>query len=178
MGILSFNGNKIITTGGGGAILTNDPEIAKKAKHITQTAKVPHKWEYIHDELGFNYRLPNINAALGCAQLENIEKFLKMNRKLFHKYKKQFDKLNGVNLVEEPYKCSSNYWLQTLILDKNNINIRDTILDLTNSEGVMTRPVWKMLNTLKPFLKSPQAPLPISSFLEKQLINIPSRLLD
>ena len=98
--------------------------------------------------------------------------------KTFHKYKKQFDKLNGVNLVEEPYKCSSNYWLQTLILDKNNINIRDTILDLTNSEGVMTRPVWKMLNTLKPFLKSPQAPLPISSFLEKQLINIPSRLLD
>ncbi|EMS85312.1 LegC family aminotransferase [Leptospira noguchii] len=174
LGTLSFNGNKTITTGGGGAILTNDPEIAKKAKHITTTAKLPHRWEYVHDEIGYNYRMPNINAALGCAQLERMPEFLKKKRELFQKYKESFDSISEVSVFEEPRGSKSNYWLQTLVLSDRVLNSRDEILTTTNDNGVMTRPCWRLLHKLKPFSDCPRMELPIAVSLEEKLINIPS----
>ena len=140
MGTLSFNGNKTITTGGGGAIITNCQEIAKRAKHLSTTAKLAHKWDYHHDDIGFNYRLPNINAALGCAQLEQLPELLQSKRTLFKKYEDKISSLKGVSLFKEPNGCKSNYWLQTLLLDNINKNQRDEILSLTNESGLMTRP--------------------------------------
>ncbi|MGJ4751340.1 LegC family aminotransferase [Leptospira kmetyi] len=174
LGTLSFNGNKTITTGGGGAILTNDSELAKKAKHITTTAKLPHRWEYVHDEIGYNYRMPNINAALGCAQLEQMPGFLKTKRELFQKYKESFDSISEVSVFEEPKGSRSNYWLQTLVLSKNVSGARDEILTATNDNGVMTRPCWRMLHKLKPFSDCPKMELNTALSLEERLINIPS----
>ncbi len=173
-GALSFNGNKTITTGGGGAIITNDKEIASKAKHITTTAKVPHRWSFNHDEVGFNYRMPNINAALGCAQLEGISEILKNKRTLFNRYKKVFDDIDGVDLFQEKNNTQSNYWLQTLILDESKSSYRDDILKNTNDSGYQTRPIWDLLHTLKPYKNCPTAPLKNSESLEKRIINIPS----
>lgn len=173
-GIISFNGNKIITTGGGGAILTNDRSFAERAKHITTTAKKEHKWEYDHDEVGFNYRMPNINAALGCAQLECIESFIEIKRNLFHSYEIAFEKLEGVKLIGEQLDSKSNYWLHTILLDEENADERNIILEKTNSAGYMTRPVWKLLHKLPHFRHSPRAPLPVAERLEKCLINLPS----
>ena len=174
LGVLSFNGNKTITTGGGGAILTNDPELARQAKHLTTTAKLPHAWEYRHDEVGFNYRMPNINAALGCAQLEQLPQFLTSKRDLFLRYQEAFKKVGGVHLMSEPKDCLSNYWLQTIILVENNSVHRDTILAATISAGYMTRPTWVLINELTPFLKMPSMDLSGSSSLSKRAINIPS----
>jgi perosamine synthetase len=173
-GALSFNGNKTITTGGGGAILTNDEETARHAKHITTTAKLPHVWEYRHDEIGYNFRLPNINAALGCAQLERISVKINAKRRLFEAYKKAFSDIKGVTLMVEPEGCKSNYWLQTLILDENFKDERNKILTLTNNEGFMTRPSWILLNKLDPFVKCPSMNLDTAELLSKLLINIPS----
>ena len=174
LGVLSFNGNKTITTGGGGAILTNDPELARQAKHLTTTAKLPHAWEYRHDEVGFNYRMPNINAALGCAQLEQLPQFLTSKRDLFLRYQEAFKTVGGVHLMSEPKDCLSNYWLQTIILVENNSVHRDTILAATISAGYMTRPTWVLINELTPFLKMPSMDLSGSSSLSKRAINIPS----
>lgn len=174
VGTLSFNGNKTITTGGGGAILTQNEEIAKRAKHITTTAKVPHRWDYVHDEIGFNYRMPNINAALGCAQLEQLPGFIRSKRILFDKYKESFLGVEGVSLFEEPKNCRSNYWLQTIVLSDKHTQLRDSILEATNDIGYMTRPCWRLLHTLKPFEKSPKMELNVASSLESSLINIPS----
>ncbi|PJZ58134.1 LegC family aminotransferase [Leptospira barantonii] len=174
LGTLSFNGNKTITTGGGGAILTNDSEIAKRAKHITTTAKIPHRWEYVHDEIGYNYRMPNINAALGCAQLEQMPGFLKVKKDLFQKYKESFSSISEVSIFEEPKGSQSNYWLQTLVLSENVSGARDEILTTTNDNGVMTRPCWRLLHTLKPFADCPRMELPTALSLEERLINIPS----
>lgn len=174
LGVLSFNGNKTITTGGGGAILTNDPELARQAKHLTTTAKLPHAWEYRHDEVGFNYRMPNINAALGCAQLEQLPQFLTSKRDLFLRYQEAFKKVGGVHLMSEPKDCLSNYWLQTIILVENNSVHRDTILAATISAGYMTRPTWVLINELTPFLRMPSMDLSGSSSLSKRAINIPS----
>lgn len=174
MGVLSFNGNKTITTGGGGAILTDDLEIAKRARHLTTTAKQPHQWEYVHDEVGYNYRLPNINAALGCAQLEQLPNFINAKRELFARYKEAFSPFAGVDVVEEPQNSRSNYWLQAILLDTSMSEQRDLILDVTNSSGVMTRPVWRLLNRLKPYSNYPSMTLSGAESLEKRLINIPS----
>jgi len=174
LGVLSFNGNKTITTGGVGAILTNDPELARQAKHLTTTAKLPHAWEYRHDEVGFNYRMPNINAALGCAQLEQLPQFLTSKRDLFLRYQEAFKKVGGVHLMSEPKDCLSNYWLQTIILVENNSVHRDTILAATISAGYMTRPTWVLINELTPFLNMPSMDLSGSSSLSKRAINIPS----
>jgi perosamine synthetase len=174
MGVLSFNGNKTITTGGGGAILTNDEELAKRAKHLTTTAKEPHRWNYVHDEIAYNYRLPNINAALGCAQLEQLGEILKAKRKLFELYKVAFSNIPEVNLVAEPTGCRSNYWLQTLVLDKSVSDERDKLLATTNEAGLMTRPVWVLLNRLLPYQNCPKMELTVAEFLEKKLINLPS----
>lgn len=174
MGVLSFNGNKTITTGGGGAILTNNAEIARYAKHLTTTAKLPHVWEYRHDEIGYNYRMPNLNAALGCAQLEQLPTMLAAKRRLFQCYQQAFAPVTGVKLVTEPEQCQSNYWLQALLLDAEQANQRDPILKATNGAGVMTRPVWILLNELAPFKDCPSMDLKGAQFLSQRLINIPS----
>jgi perosamine synthetase len=174
MGTLSFNGNKTITTGGGGAILTNDVELGKRAKHITTTAKLPHRWNFVHDEVGYNYRLPNLNAALGCAQLEQLPGFLRDKRRLFDRYHAAFLNLSGVHLVGEPAGCSSNYWLQTLLLDAAHAEQRDAVLAATNDAGLMTRPIWALMNRLPMYANAPRAPLPVAESLERRLINVPS----
>ena len=174
MGTLSFNGNKTITTGGGGAILTNDIELGARAKHLTTTAKLPHRWNFVHDEVGYNYRLPNLNAALGCAQLEQMPSFLADKRSLFNHYRSAFVNVSGVNLVVEPDACRSNYWLQTLLLDDSLADQRDAVLSATNDAGLMTRPVWTLMHRLPMYNKAPRAPLPVAESLERRLINIPS----
>lgn len=174
LGTLSFNGNKTITTGGGGAILTNDAELARHAKHLTTTAKLPHAWEFRHDEVGYNYRLPNINAALGCAQLEQLPVKLAEKRKLFFRYQIAFSNLQGLKLFAEPAKCFSNYWLQTLLLDAEYAAQRDFVLKTTNDAGFMTRPVWTLMDELVPFKNCPHMDLSVAKLLSKRLINIPS----
>jgi perosamine synthetase len=172
---LSFNGNKIMTTGGGGAILTNDAELAKRAKHLTTTAKLPHRWAYEHDEVGYNYRLPNINAALGCAQLEQLPEFLLAKRCLFERYRDVFADAPQVKLVSEPENCRSNYWLQALLLDDDAIaGLRDAILNETNNSGLMTRPAWTLMHRLSPYSDCPRMDLSVAESLEGRLINLPS----
>ncbi len=173
-GILSFNGNKIITTGGGGALLTNDEKVADYAKHISTTAKVKHQWKFIHDQIGFNYRLPNLNAALGCAQMQKLTSFINSKRNLYLKYSKVFKSIEGIKLFIEPLNSRSNYWLQTLILEKKYQNELEKILEHTNQLGIMTRPAWELLNHLDMFKDCPKAPLPIAESLSKRIINIPS----
>ena len=174
LGTLSFNGNKTVTTGGGGAILTNDDGLARHAKHITTTAKIPHAWEYVHDEIGYNYRMPNINAALGCAQLEQLPSKLDSKRNLFLAYQKAISGINGIEIIKEPENCKSNYWLQTLKLEKYSIALRDKILDKTNKSGYVTRPSWDLISSLKPFSHFPKMDLSTSKELVAGLINIPS----
>lgn len=174
MGTLSFNGNKTITTGGGGAILTNDPALARHAKHLTTTAKVPHRWEYAHDEVGYNYRMPNLNAALGCAQLEQLSSFIAAKRNLFTRYAAAFAGVRSIRLVSEPSGCESNYWLQTIVLDSASAGERDAVLAATNDRGYMTRPAWTLLHRLPAFTAAPRMPLPVAESLERRLINIPS----
>jgi len=174
MGALSFNGNKTITTGGGGAILTNNETIARRAKHLTTTAKLPHKWEFIHDEIGFNYRMPNINAALGCAQLEQLSMKIASKRKLHDLYNEAFSKLEQIKLFNEPEDTESNYWLQAILISKEFDYLRDGILSETNDSGYMTRPVWGLLNELVQFKNSPTMNLDGAIDLAKRVINIPS----
>ena len=174
MGTLSFNGNKTITTGGGGAILTNDLELGARAKHLTTTAKVPHRWNFVHDEVGYNYRLPNLNAALGCAQLEQLPGFLIEKRRLFDAYQASFANIPGIRLLAEPAGCLSNYWLQTLMLEESLADQRDALLTATNDAGLMTRPVWTLMNRLSMYSNAPKAPLAVAESLERRLINMPS----
>jgi len=174
LGTLSFNGNKTITTGGGGAILTNDEQLADRAKHLTTTAKLPHRWEYEHDEIGYNFRMPNINAALGCAQLEQLPNFFNAKRQLFSRYAAAFAGIDQASILQEPEGCHSNYWLQTMVLDKSAADQRNVILTSTNDAGVMTRPIWKLLHQLKPYQYCPSAPLPVAESLTSRVVNIPS----
>jgi len=174
LGTLSFNGNKTITTGGGGAILTDDELMARHARHLVTTAKLPHAWEFNHDEVGFNYRMPNLNAALGCAQLECLPQKLRSKRELFAKYKVAFSNIEGVKLFNEPATCESNYWLQTLLLDEELWEHRDLILEATNRIGFMTRPAWKLLNSLAPYRDSPCMDLRSAKIISKRVLNIPS----
>ena len=171
LGVISFNGNKIITSGGGGCILTNNEDLAKKAKHITTTAKEPHKWEYTHDMVGYNYRMPNLNAALIVAQLEQLDGFLKSKRSLAKIYKKFFQ--NGdIHFVIDPENAKSNYWLNSIILKSKDQ--RDLFLDETNSQGIMTRPIWVLMNKLPMFEKAQCGDLTNSEWLEDRVVNIPS----
>jgi len=173
-GTLSFNGNKTITTGGGGAILTNNEALARHAKHLTTTAKIPHAWEFRHDEIGYNYRMPNINAALGCAQLEKLSDKLASKRELYKRYQSAFAQVDGVSLFSEPENSQSNYWLQTLVLDGSESENRDLILESTNNTGIMTRPAWELMNDLEPFKGFPSMDLSTSKSLLERIINIPS----
>lgn len=171
---LSFNGNKTITTGGGGAILTNDEELGRLAKHITTTAKTPHHWEFNHDMIGYNYRMPNINAALGCAQLEQLPAFLSAKRALAERYREALTGISGVHFFTEPVDCQSNYWLNTLLLDERNGDQRDLLLAATNDSGIMTRPAWTLMHKLTLFAGCPGMNLDTVESLERRLINIPS----
>ena len=177
MGALSFNGNKAITTGGGGAILTNDPELARHAKHLTTTAKVPHRWDYLHDEIGYNYRMPNLNAALGCAQLEQLPGFLAEKRRLFEGYQAAFAAVPHARIVAEPPGCRSNYWLQTLLVDESAAEQRDAILAATNDIGLMTRPTWVLLDRLPPYRECPKMALTVAASLARRVINLPSNVI-
>ena len=174
LGTLSFNGNKIITTGGGGAILTDDQDLAKLAKHLTTTAKLKHRWEYIHDEIGYNYRMPNLNAALGCAQLKQLPDFLASKRRLFVRYQLAFQGIPQVRIIPEPEGSQSNYWLQTMLLDESVVDQRENILETTNNMGLMTRPVWSLLNKLAPYADCPSAKITVARSLERRIINLPS----
>jgi len=170
VGTLSFNGNKVITTGGGGMLLTN-AELGSRAKHLTTTAKQPHAFEYVHDEIGFNYRLPNLNAALGCAQLEQLDLFLAAKRQLALDYQRE---LSGSDLqfVAEPEGCRSNYWLNAVICQDREH--RDAMLAATNGAGVMTRPIWALMNRLPAFKNSIRGDLSNAEWLEARVVNLPS----
>ncbi len=172
LGAFSFNGNKIITSGGGGVIVTDDETLAKRAKHLTITAKIPHPYEYVHDEIGYNYRMPNINAALLVAQMEQLEKFLSNKRETAKAYEKFFATIEGIDFIKEPKNASSNYWLNAVLLkDKET---RDAFLKETNENGVMTRPIWKLMNELEMFKNMQCANLDNAKYLEQRVVNIPS----
>ena len=174
MGVMSFNGNKIITAGGGGCIVTNDKDLARKAKHLTTTAKVPHKWEYAHDMVGYNYRMPNLNAALLVAQLENLDNFIDKKRKLANMYE-EFFKGADCKFVKEPAESSSNYWLNAIIL--NDKQQRDIFLNESNAQGVMTRPIWTLMNKLPMFKDAQCGDLTNSEWFEDRVVNIPSSVI-
>lgn len=171
---ISFNGNKVITTGGGGAILTNDSELAKRAKHLTTTAKVPHSWEYVHDERGYNYRMPNINAALGCAQLEQLPSFLLYKRELAERYIRELPNIPYVSAFREPDHSQSNYWLNALVLDPQTTTTRDEVIEQLQAQKIFCRPMWKLLNELPMYREMPRMPLPVSADIERRLIHLPS----
>jgi len=171
---LSFNGNKTITTGGGGAILINDEELGKLAKHLATTARVPHKWLIMHDRIGYNYRLPNINAALGCAQMEKLPGFLINKRNLAGNYRNVFKGLHGIRFFTEPEFAKSNYWLNILLLDDGNLDQLDVLLEMTNSLGIMTRPAWTLMHRLPMFKDCPRMNLCGAENIKARLINIPS----
>ena len=171
---LSFNGNKTITTGGGGAILTNDDAIAQQARHLTTTGKVSHIWEYFHDCVAYNYRLPNINAALGCAQLEQLGDIIMKKRVLASRYKHEFAKVSDVTFFNEAAGVKSNYWLNAIILNTPCLEKRNSLLNELNADGIMVRPVWNLMNSLPMYASCPTADLSISKQLEASLINIPS----
>lgn len=172
-GTYSFNGNKTITSGGGGIIVTNDEALAKRAKHMSTQAKVPHKWEYDHDEVGYNYRCPNINAALACAQLEKLDEFLKNKAETAQIYAKHFDTISDVRFFEYSGEESvANNWLNVLLFDSEKDKL--DFLEESNSSGVMTRPIWKLNHKLKSFSECGHDDLKNSLYLEKHLINIPS----
>lgn len=171
---LSFNGNKTVTTGGGGAVLTNDEELGRRVKHVTTTARVPHPWAFVHDQVGYNYRLPNINAALGCAQMEQLPGFLRAKRALSERYQRLFADMPGVRVVTEPAQCRSNYWLNNLLLDAECADQRDALLQATHESGVMTRPAWTLMHRLPMFRECPRMDLSTAEAIEARLVSIPS----
>ena len=172
VGALSFNGNKTITTGGGGMLLFNDEELGTLAKHITTQAKVPHRWEFVHDHIGYNYRMPNINAALGCAQMEHLEEFVLNKRETAQKYKDFFASVENIEFFPEPENCRSNYWLNAVILKDRNA--QQTFLQETNDKGVMTRPIWELMNRLPMFENCEHDGLKNTVWFADRIVNIPS----
>ena len=170
-GVLSFNGNKTITTGGGGMLLFQDEKLAIRAKHLTTQAKVPHRWEFEHDEIGYNYRIPNINAALGCAQMEKLTGFLENKRDLAKRYDDFFND-KGIDFFSEPSDCISNYWLNAIVL--KNREERDAFLTYTNDNGIMTRPIWRLMNRLPMFKDCQHGDLSNAEWFEERVVNLPS----
>lgn len=170
-GILSYNGNKTITTGGGGMIMTDDEELAKKAKHITTTGKIPHKYEYVHDVVAYNYRMTNVNAAIGVAQMEYIDKILENKRETALQYK-EFCENNGYQFFTEPKDCKSNFWLNAIFFKDREE--RNSFLDLSNNKGIITRPIWRLMSKLESFINSYYSDLNNSNYFEDILVNLPS----
>ena len=174
IGILSYYGNKTITCGSGGAILTNNKLIAQKARHLVSTAKAPHAYNYIHDQLGFNYRLSNLNAALGYSQIKRIKKILLKKRKLFLFYKKIFANNRFFRLIDEPAKCRSNFWLQTILIDKRYLHLTQKIIKDLNKKKIYARPSWELMTNLCYFKDCPKMDISTSKKVYKRIINIPS----
>ena len=172
---ISFNGNKIITTGGGGMILTDDDELARRAKHLTTTAKVPHRYEFIHDEIGFNFRLPSLNAALGCAQMEQLTRIIEIKAQITAHYSSFFDDI-GVEMVKPLANCITNNWLNAIVLKDNKE--RNDFLEFTNEKNVMTRPIWRLMSDLEMFQDCQKDDLENSRWLEDRVVNIPSSVPD
>lgn len=172
IGVLSFNGNKIITTGGGGALLFRDEALALRAKHLSTTAKVPHKWEFFHDEVGYNYRLPNLNAALGCAQLKRLPEFLKTKRAIARKYETLFADLPELKFISEREGTTSNYWLNAVLVSDRTA--RNEWLEKLNAAGLMSRPVWELMTDLPMYRHCPQDSLKVARSLADRIVNIPS----
>ena len=173
-GVLSFNGNKIITTGGGGAILTNDVNLASRVKHLSTTAKVAHQWSFMHDEVAWNYRMPNLNASLGCAQLTKLPEYLTHKRKLAKRYMGLFADHPDLIFVDEPSNTDSNFWLNTVLLSDRAVHERESILSLLQNEGFLCRPGWTLMTNLPMYQSAPRSSLPIASYLSASSINIPS----
>ena len=171
---LSFNGNKIVTTGGGGAILTNDEKLGALAKHLTTTAKLPHRWEFNHDQIGFNYRMPNINAAMGCAQLEQLPQFIAQKRKLTEQYLAAFHDVAGVSIFREQDFARSNYWLNVMLLDPAYCESRDLLLEKLNETKIQSRPAWTLMYRLPMYNQCPRMECPVAEDISDRLINIPS----
>ena len=172
IGALSFNGNKTITTGGGGMLLFNDEELGKFAKHLTTQAKVPHRWEFVHDHIGYNYRMPNINAALGCAQMEHLEEYVLNKRETAKQYAEFFKNIDGIDFFIEPEDSRSNYWLNVVML--NDKTTQQEFLQYTNDHGVMTRPIWELMNRLPMFEHCQHDSLENTLWLADRVVNIPS----
>ncbi len=172
VGALSFNGNKIITTGGGGAVLTDNEQLTQEAKHLTTTAKLPHAWEFMHDQLAYNYRMPNINAALGCAQLSRLDGFIAAKRRLHEDYRRAVEGCEGVKLFTEMAACRSNHWLNMVILDR--AELRDPLLALLHERGILARPLWNPMHTLPMFSQAPRMPLPVTESLVARSVCLPS----
>lgn len=171
LGTFSFNGNKTITCGGGGALITDDDDIAKRAKHLTTQAKVSHPWAFIHDEIGYNYRMPNLNAALACAQLEQLDSYVTNKRELASSYEKFFS-TQKIDFVTEIKGAKANYWLNAILFD--NLEERESFLAFANSNGVMSRPVWELMHRLPMFLDAHRGDLDNSEYIADRLVNIPS----
>ena len=174
LGALSFNGNKIVTTGGGGAILTDSAELAHAARHLTTTARLAAGWEFVHDEVGYNYRMPNLNAALGLAQLECLPELLRRKRALAGRYRDAFAGLSGARLFEPPAFAASNHWLNALILDPDYEPQRDLVLQTLNDAGIGARPAWRLMHRLQMYESCPRMALPVCETLARGLINLPS----
>jgi perosamine synthetase len=174
LGTLSFNGNKILSTGGGGMILTDDEALADRARHLTTTAKVPHAWDYVHDAVGYNYRMPNINAALGVAQLEQIDDRLASKRRLAQRYADAMSTVPGVTMATEPKDCRSNHWLNAIMLDENRAQQRDPLLAALNEAGLQSRPIWRPMHELPMCRQSPKGDLEATVQLSQSVINVPS----
>ena len=175
VGVISFNGNKTITTGGGGMLLFRDEELGKFAKHLTTQAKVPHRWEFVHDHVGYNYRMPNINAAIGCAQMENLERYVENKRETAERYKEFFRSIPGITFFTEPENCRSNYWLNVVLLKDRQA--QQKFLEYTNDHGVMTRPAWQLMNKLEMFRDCEIDGLENTLWLEERIVNIPSSVI-
>ncbi len=174
MGALSFNGNKIVTTGGGGAVITDDEKLGDRLKHLTTTAKVKHPWFFTHDAIGYNYRMPNLNAALGCAQLERLSTFVAEKRQLAAAYRAAFAEVDGVTFADEPAGTKSNFWLNAVLLDEKHSSLLVPLLEQTNAAGFGTRPVWTLMHKLAIYADCPRLDLCTAESLERRLINIPS----
>ena len=172
VGAISFNGNKTITTGGGGMLLFQDEELGRLAKHLTTQAKVPHRWAFVHDLIGYNYRMPNINAALGCAQMENLDRYVSNKRETAERYREFFSHIPDVEFVVEPANSRSNYWLNAVLLKDRRA--QQSFLEYTNDHGVMTRPVWELMNRLEMFRGCETDGLENTVWLEERIVNIPS----
>lgn len=172
VGAISFNGNKTITTGGGGMLLFQDEELGKLAKHLTTQAKVPHRWAFVHDHIGYNYRMPNINAALGCAQLENLDRYVENKRETARIYADFFKNIPDITFFTEPENCRSNYWLNVVMLKDKAA--QQEFLEYTNDHGVMTRPVWELMNRLEMFKQCETDGLKNTEWLADRIVNIPS----
>lgn len=172
VGAISFNGNKTITTGGGGMLLFQDEELGRLAKHLTTQAKVPHRWAFVHDHIGYNYRMPNINAALGCAQMENLDRYVSNKRETAERYREFFSHIPDVEFVVEPANSRSNYWLNAVLLKDRWA--QQSFLEYTNDHGVMTRPVWELMNRLEMFRGCETDGLENTVWLEERIVNIPS----